>query len=242
MVRGFALYASGRSSIESKLETMRNRYLKMAASKTLVIKNPLCLARVDMLKAMFPDALFVFSLRAPWPTIQAATIKENSAYILPTQFVNNMPKDLVVRAAASWAELIDVLRRERDHDWIVVKHEELIATPLRVVADLYRRSGLRGMPDHAAHLPENRIRDYSFIKYKLMAHPYRAAIFSLITERAREFGYDPKLSALPGSGLRYAAESWLNDHWPQAKGRKHRSKQPVLKTGPALRVARFVSQ
>ncbi|HET9573847.1 MAG TPA: sulfotransferase [Methyloceanibacter sp.] len=66
----------------AKLETMRTRYLAMANGKRLVIKNPLTVARVDMLKIMFPDALFVFSMRAPWPTIQSAVHKGKSSYIL----------------------------------------------------------------------------------------------------------------------------------------------------------------
>ena len=51
----------------------------MAGDRRLVIKNPLGLPRVDMLKTMFPDALFVFALRAPWPTIQSATLKGNKS-------------------------------------------------------------------------------------------------------------------------------------------------------------------
>ena len=35
-------------------------------------------------------------------------------------------------------------------------------------------------------------------------------IASLLQERAPSFGYDANPSALPGSGLRYAAETWLS--------------------------------
>ena len=33
---------------------------------------------------------------------------------------------------------------------------------------------------------------------------------SLVEERAQALGYDASLSALPGSGLRYAAETWFS--------------------------------
>jgi hypothetical protein len=211
----------------AKIESMRRRYIEMAGGKRLVIKNPLCVARVDILKAMFPDALFVFSLRAAWQTIQAATIKGNSAYILPTEFVNSWPADLILRAAASWAESIDVLVRERNPDWLVIKYEELIANPESVIRGLYRDAGLERLPEQVVHLPENRKRDYSFIKYRLMCHPYRNEIISLIKERALFLGYDARLSSLPGSGLRYGAEMWLNENWPRRKRRKVRSKQPA---------------
>lgn len=213
----------------SKLESMRDRYLQMADGKRLVIKNPLSLARVDMLKAMFPEALFIFSMRAPWPTIQAATIKGNSSFILPTEFVNSLPNDLILRAAGSWAESIDVLRREREADWIVVRHEELVARPHAMTAELYNRAGLSDVSvASAAHLPETRVRDYSFIKYQLMAHPYRAEIASLLQERARSFGYDANLSALPGSGLRYAAETWLSQLRQAQRPKSRRKKTPLL--------------
>ena len=205
-----------------KIESMRTRYVEMAGGKRLVIKNPLSLARVDMLKAMFPEALFVFSLRAPWPTIQAATIKGSSAYLLHTEFVNSLANNLVLRAAASWAESIDILNRERDHNWVVVRYEDLVANPRHVICDLYSRAGMTSTPEQALNLPENRIRDYSFIKYELMRNSYRSEVRALIVNRARAVGYDPKLSLLPGSGLRYAAQNWLNAHRPRTKSRKLR--------------------
>jgi hypothetical protein len=211
-----------------KLESMRDRYLKMAGTKRLVIKNPLCLARADMLKTMFPNALFIFSLRAPWPTIQAAVVKGKSCYILPTEFVNRLPHDLVFRAAATWAESVDVLRRERDSSWFVVRHEELVARPYKIIAELYDRVELAKSPVmHAALLPEMRVRDYSFIKYQFMRHPYRAAIVSLLDHRAPALGYDPKPSKLPGSALLYAAEVWLNQ-LRQSKKQKRSAKREQL--------------
>jgi Sulfotransferase family len=208
----------------AKLESMRARYLEMADGKRLVIKNPLTVARVDMLKIMFPDAIFVFSMRAPWPTIQSAVHKGKSSYILRTEFVNSLPDDLVLRAAASWAESIDVLMRESDSNWIVIRHEELIARPQAVVAALYDRAGLAQIPGHAWRIPEKRDHDYSFIKYQLMGHRYRAEIFSLLRDRARAIGYDPSLWALPGSGLRYAAATWLGElrHTKKSKARLRR--------------------
>jgi len=207
----------------SKLESMRDRYLQMAGTKRLLIKNPLCLARADMLKTMFPNALFIFSLRAPWPTIQAAVIKGKNSYILPTEFVNSLPNDLMLRAAGSWAESVDVLRREQDTSWFVVRHEELVARPYEVIAELYDRVDLaKSNVMHAASLPEMRVRDYSFIKYHFMMHPHRAEIVSLLKHRACALGYDDKPSKLPGSALLHAAEDWLN-HCSQSKKQKPRA-------------------
>ena len=75
-----------------------------------------------------------------------------------------------------------------------------------MISELYNRAGLaQKAVAHAARLPEIRVRDYSFIKYQLMGHPYRAEIYALLEERARAFGYSPSLSSLPGSGLRHTA-------------------------------------
>jgi hypothetical protein len=161
---------------------------------------------------MFPDALFVFALRAPWPTIRSAKRKSNKSYIVPTEFVNNLPNDLIFRAAGTWAEAIEVLMRERDANWIVVRYEELVARPHAVICELYNYTGLThgSAVAHAARLPEPRVRDFSFLKYQMMGHPYQAEIFALLRERAKMSGYDTNLAALPGSAIQYAVRRWLS--------------------------------
>src|SRR6188508_3309076 len=55
----------------SKLASLRRRYFDVAGTKRLVIKNPFGLARVDMLKAMFPQAcLFSPCARLGQPFVQ----------------------------------------------------------------------------------------------------------------------------------------------------------------------------
>jgi hypothetical protein len=209
----------------SKLASLRRRYFDMAGTKRLVIKNPFGLARVDMLKTMFPKALFVFALRAPWPTIRSATIKGNGAYIVPTEFVNSLPNDHILRAAATWAEAIDVLTKERDANWHVVRYEQLIARPHAVISELYRRAGLTSDPTAvgATCLPEARVKDFSLIKYQMMRHLYRADILDLLEGRARTFGYNAELSKLPGNIFRYALQTWLAS---LRKLRKRIARQP----------------
>jgi hypothetical protein len=191
--------------------SLRRRYLDMAGKKRLVIKNPFGLARVDMLKTMFPEALFVFALRAPWPTIRSATVKGNGSYIVPTAFVNSLPNDHILRAAATWSEAVDVLARERDANWYVVRYEELIATPRAVISELYYRTGFISDPVAigATCLPEVRVKDFSSIKYKMMKHPYRTDIYALLEGRAEALGYSADLSKLPGNVLSYALQTWL---------------------------------
>jgi hypothetical protein len=210
----------------AKIASLRSRYLAMAGQKRLVIKNPFGLARVDMLKIMFPESLFIFAMRAPWPTIRSATIKGNGSYIVPTKFVSSLPEDHILRAAATWAEAMDVFARERDANWHLVRYEELIACPHAVISDLYKRIGLKTEPTAtgAVGLPEAHERDFSFLKYQMMGHPYRADIVSLLEGRAEAFGYGVDLSALPGNALRYGLKI-LFDRWRPAKQSKLRSKQ-----------------
>jgi hypothetical protein len=149
---------------------------------------------------MFPEALFVFSLRAPWPTIQSATLKGNSSYIVRTQFVNRLPHDIFLRAAASWAESIDVLMREWDLNWIAIRHEDLIAKPHNVISNLYAHVGFdQELVRTAEFLPERRPRDYSLIKYRMMGHPFKEEILSFLKDRAHAVNYTADLDALPGS-------------------------------------------
>ena len=80
-----------------------------------------------------------------------------------------------------------MLKRERDANRIVVRHEELVARPYPVIANLYQRVGLvqKQTAVHAARLPERKVHDYSFIKYELMRNPFRAEILSMVKARAR---------------------------------------------------------
>jgi sulfotransferase family protein len=211
----------------AKIPSLRSRYFDMAGEKRLVIKNPFGLARVDMLKIMFPEALFIFAMRAPWPTIRSATIKGNGSYIVPTEFVNSLPNDHILRAAATWAEAIDVYVRERDANWHLVRYEEMIARPYPVISDLFKRVSLKTEPwaIGASSLPEVRERDFSLLKYQMMGHPYRADIFSLLEGRAEAFGYNADLSTLPGSGLRYGAKILLYQWRQPMKKPKLRAKK-----------------
>jgi hypothetical protein len=139
-VTNHALFANGLSSISQRLEPGASAILKCAEAKRLVIKNPLSLARVDMLKAMFPEALFVSTCAVAHDPI--GQLKGNRSYIVPTEFVNSLPDNLILRAAATWAESIDVMMRERDPNWIMVRYEELVARPRAVITHLYDRTGL----------------------------------------------------------------------------------------------------
>ena len=211
----------------SSIATLRERYLDLAGTKRLVIKNPMNLARVDIVKLMFPDARFIFSLRAPWPTIRSATIKGNGSYVVPTEFVNNLPNDHILRAAATWAEAIDVLRRERDANWLVVRYEEVVANSHSLTSKIYSFAGIGDDPIAigATRLPEPRVRDFSLIKYQMRRHQYRAEIFALLEDRARIFGYPIDLSKFPGNLLRYAAEMCIR-RWRRAGNPKISPSQP----------------
>jgi hypothetical protein len=83
------------------------------------------------------------------------------------------------------------------------------------------------MAAHTARLPETRVRDYSFIKYQMMGHPYRSDISALLEPRARAVGYDPNLRSLPGSALRYAAHTWIGQ-LRQSKQSKRRVRRKSL--------------
>jgi hypothetical protein len=205
----------------AKIMSLRTQYLRLAGPKRLVIKNPFNIARVDMLKIMFPEALFVFALRAPWPTIRSATAKGNGSYTVPTQFVSKLPNDDVLRAAATWAEAVDVLSKERDDYWIVLRYDELIARPQAVISSLYHRLGMsvESIASGATLLPETRENDFSVIKYRMMVHPCRNEIFSMLAQRAPMLGYGQELCDYPGNSLRGAVRHY-RDRLHQANKRR----------------------
>lgn len=203
-----------------RIAQLRNLYLEAAGGRRLVIKNPLHLARVPILKEMFPGATFVFSLRDPWETLQSAIIRNSYSFIVPTTFVNGHAEDVFLRAAATWAESIDVFTRERDQNWVAVRHEDLLSKPEIVVKGLFETAGIADAAafGRAASLPVRRPHDYSLIRYRLMTNVYRHQIRALIRERALRFGYADSPNHLPGSALKHAASLV----WPSNKTRTRR--------------------
>ena len=181
-----------------------------------------------MHKISFPDALFVFSMRAPWPTIQSAVHKGKSSYILRTEFVSSLPADLILRAAASWAESIDVLTRRK-------------AIPIGSSSGMKSSS-----PDRTRSLPHSTImplgprpqlclahpreaRPRLFLhQISADGHPYRAEIFSLLRDRAPTIGYDPRVArALHGAACAIDRE-WLRE------SSRQEGQQPKRGSGESL--------
>jgi sulfotransferase family protein len=178
---------------------------------------------------MFPEARFVFSLRGPWQTIQSAIRKGKTSFILRTKFVNSLPDDLILRAAAGWAEGIDVLKREHDHSWIPVRYEDLVASPKEVVSKLYADLGIddSAAADRASALPERRQHDYSFINGQLVTTPHRWKIFNLVLPRAWSVGYTGLPPSLRGTGLRYVMADRSAKHRSRPKHIANERMNPI---------------
>ena len=190
------------------LEKVKRVYLEQAKSKRLVLKNPAHLTRVRFLKEMFPSALFVFCVRNPWYTLQSMVIKGNKAFLLKTFGNYVLPDDLLMQAAFSWGEAIEVFLRERDENWMVVKYEDLVFQSRESVRTLYDALSVddEAYFKKAACLPVAGNHNYYHIIKMFQKNKYKASIMRAIEPGCRLFSYSSSLDELSEHELKYYLE------------------------------------
>lgn len=184
---------------KAKIQLMRRKYLSMASGKRLVIKNPTHLPRVNLLREMFPDALFVYVARAPWPTIQSMIVKENHSFLIFTPEVIALKNNLLLQAAATWASSNNIYLENKTTGWSLTKYEDLISAPLTEIKKLYQELGIEDKEalKRATSMPSERERGFSFIKDKIASCEDKTKLIEIVTSTARYFGYDVDIANLP---------------------------------------------
>lgn len=187
------------------IEKVKRVYLEQAKSKRLVLKNPSHLTRVRFLKEMFPSALFVFCVRNPWQTLQSMVIKGNNAFLLKTFGNYVLPDDLLMKAAFSWGEAIEIFLRERDKNWVVVKYEDLVFQSRESVRTLYDALSVDDEIyfEKAACLPVARDHNYYHIKKMFQESKYKSSIIRAIEPGSRLFSYSLSIDELNGHKYKY---------------------------------------
>lgn len=60
---------------EDAMIRVKDCYMRLAGTDRLVLKNPQHLIRLPYLRAMFPDAQYIYIVRNPWHVIQSMNIK-----------------------------------------------------------------------------------------------------------------------------------------------------------------------
>lgn len=192
-----------------RIDALRSRYLEMAAGRRLVVKNPRHTLHIDVLKAMFPTARFVYCVRHPWTTIASIVGKslglgaKPSAFLLPTSRDADMPDDILLRAADTWAAAQKAYE-EAGADWQVVRYEDLVEDPagqlrpLFAALDIDDEDAFRA----ACGLPRKLSpRNYHDVRQAFRRSPHRDAIMEYIRPGAAAFDYDADPDRLPADAL-----------------------------------------
>jgi hypothetical protein len=178
---------------------IRAVYLALSGHRRLVVKNPSHLLRLEILKEAFPDARFVFVIRDPWETMQSIITKGSDSYLVRTARVRSLPDDLLLRAAVSWQEAVDIYLREHDPSWSVVRYDALLADPVRAIDSMF----------DALAIPRD---DY---RARAATLPYRRKVnVFAIVRRFRASGYQREILEAIGAGceqFRYPAEPVMSN-------------------------------
>ena len=196
---------------QAAVGTMAGVYRGMAQGARLVLKNPQHVTRVPFLKAMFPDALFVFCVRHPWHTIQSMSIKDFRAgrfrdkSVLRTTANMTLPRDQLLRAAHSWSFAIETYLAERDEAWIALRYEDLVSTADDTLAELFAFLAIDDdrARERAASLPREPVSNFYVVKRMFAASAYREEIVTAIRPGCELFGYDPSPDELPSDTTAY---------------------------------------
>ncbi len=192
-----------------RIDTLRSRYLEMAAGRRLVVKNPRHTLHIDVLKAMFPTARFVYCVRHPWTTIASIVGKSlgigarPSAFLLPTSRDGKLPDDVLLRAAHTWAAAQKAYE-DAGADWQVVRYEDLVEDPAGQLRPLFAALDIddedafeaaRGLPRKLSP------RNYHDVRQAFRRSPHRDAIMAYIRPGAAAFDYDADPDRLPADAL-----------------------------------------
>lgn len=192
-----------------RIDALRTRYLEMAAGRRLVVKNPRHTLHIDVLKAMFPMARFVYCVRHPWTTIASIVGKSlgiggrPSAFLLPTSRAADMPDDVLLRAADTWAAAQKAYE-ESGANWQVLRYEDLVEDPAGQLRPLFAALDIddEGAFGAACGLPRKLSpRNYHDVRQAFRRSPHQDVIMDLIRPGAAAFDYDADPDRLPADAL-----------------------------------------
>jgi hypothetical protein len=193
---------------ERRIPEIRRFYLGLSKSRRLVLKNPTHLARIRFLKEMFPSAYFVYCVRNPWYTLQSMIIKRNSSFLLRTSRNHGLPDDLLLKAAFSWGEANEIYLRERDDDWVAVKHEDLVHRSKETIRSLFDALDIHDERhiEKATSLPRATERNYYHIRRLFEKSRYRSEITASLEPGCELFSYSLSFDGMKADRSEYRSE------------------------------------
>jgi hypothetical protein len=179
------------------LARLKSIYENLAGSRRLVVKNPSNLARIPLIREMFPDANFVFCIRNLWQTAASISSKatqgevDHDSFHLRTEALAALSKDFLLRAIHSWSEAVEMYCRYKDERWTTARYEDVVQTPTTEINRLYRELAINDKTSRqaVAALPRRSAKSCYAIKEIYDSSPHRLAINKLLAPGCRIFDY-----------------------------------------------------
>ncbi|MCA9065358.1 MAG: sulfotransferase [Planctomycetaceae bacterium] len=186
---------------DDAIRSLRDQYLKIADGRRLIVKNPSHVLYPDIVRAMFPDAMFVYCVRNPWPTLQSMIRKGHENFLLRSERAANPSHSLFLRAAIGWADANAAWLQHHDEKWIVADYDRIVESPQQSIGEL---CDFLGIPegegrDKACSVPRPSSHDYYVIKEAFRTTPDRFQVVQELKAGCQHFGYPLDPFELTGS-------------------------------------------
>ena len=186
---------------KNAIERVRRIYLSLAGGKRLVIKSPDHISRVPFFKEMFPDALFVFIVRNPWHNFQSMTLGGTETYLLFTKTVLSLPDDLLLRAAHSWKECIDLYLKYKNENWTLTRYENIVYDAGNSISKMFNFLGINDSAyfERAVKIPGAKDDNYYPVRKLFTKSPYKQEIMKAIAPGCEYFNYNSSINSARSS-------------------------------------------
>ena len=117
-----------------------------AGGQRLLLKNPPNLGRIPEVLKRYPDARFIHVYRNPW-LVHASSMKLIERFTEDLAFQSHVPSEIETFISRRYAAIMEKWFADRalipPENLIELRHEDIVAQPLKVVESIYERFGLQ---------------------------------------------------------------------------------------------------
>src|SRR5918999_4293201 len=191
-------------------EHLNRLWTAHSGGQRLIIKNPNNVVRAREIRRAFPNAQFVWLLRNPWAVIQSMlggkdAGRKATMFVGATEVLRHA--DPLLRAAASWAYAVQVMKQLQSSADITTRYEDLVKNPQQELKRLVDHLKLT-FSVHSAEVLHLRKEDFRVVRYLLRRSPTREATIEMLAPIASDLGYPTRQPrGAPGDdwifGVRY---------------------------------------
>jgi hypothetical protein len=162
----------------------RHYYYHGSHDKRYLSKNPNFSPAIETLVERFPDAKFIYLVRNPLDAVPShISLKAREWRLLGSPLEKYSCRDFIIRSSKYWYEYpLKKLRELPADQAIIVRFDELVTNPKRVVEDVYQQLGLRMTDEFSEQL----VRETERARNHQSNHHYSLSEMGLKPQQMRE--------------------------------------------------------